>query len=279
MTCTIFASPSVLTRHLRNVHFPSCRSVVLCVKNDEELLYNPLDIPDLIVSISECFFPGLVQFEIIFESEESLTWGFPIDGFTDPRFALAFDVLAPLLSFGRLTKLDLSYFCTSAIDDGSLRRMAQSWPQLEEFWFGVGSNGICWLVPPSVTFLGIIHLIQHCRHLRVIEIAFNASSIDTNNELFSKIIPNKGITSIGVGVSPIVDPLAVACQLHTLLPNLTRVDRFQLFGDTSTLPPLFQNVEDEWNRVNGFLEVLITGAKMKEKIGQGPQECQCSLLA
>ncbi|KAG2156171.1 hypothetical protein DEU56DRAFT_876054 [Suillus clintonianus] len=252
---------SVLTRLLRNVHSIPCRSVLLCVeKTGAELPYDPLDIPDLIVSLSECFLPDLEQLTVEFDSQFE---GFTIEGLTDPLSALDFDVFAPLLSFGRLTILDLSCFCISAIDDDSLKIMAQSWPQLEEFYFG---GGILWLVPPSLTFIGLVHLIQHCRRLHTIQMPFHASSInsDSDFELFSKIVINKNISSIDVGVSPIADPFAVAFQLHTLLPNLTNV--LCLFYDTVNLPPLFQNFADKWTTVNEFLEVLTTGAKMTEKI-------------
>jgi len=254
-------SLSALVQYLRKIRFLSCRMVQLWITGHEP--YDPLDIPDLIVSLSKVFSSDLEQLEVFFDfvfepdSEE----------LDDPRFAIAFDTVAPLLSLSRLTSLNLSWLCTSAIDDGSLKILAQAWPQLEEFHFG---GGICWLVPPSLTFIGLIHLVQHCRRLHTIEMTFHASSIDTNSELFSKIIPNKNITSMDAGVSPIVDPLAVACQLHALLPNLTNVFTLNSFKDISPLPAVFENLEAGWQSVNTFLNVLITGAKIKEKINQGP---------
>ncbi|KAG1783223.1 hypothetical protein EV702DRAFT_247715 [Suillus placidus] len=256
------SSPSALTRHLRNLRFLSCRSVMLFVdENDVELPYDPLELPELIISLSERFFPALERLVIDFGFEHKCL------ARTDHRFAHTFDVVAPLLSLSHLKILDIPWFCTSAIDDNSLKRMAQSWPQLEEFHFG---GGTCWLVPPSLTFIGLVHLIQHCRRLRSIEMTFHASSIDTNSELFSKIIPNTHITSIDVGLSPIADPLAVACQLHTLLPNLTNIDCVLWLDHLPDLPPIFDHLGDEWDRVNGFLEVLTTGAEMRKKIDQGP---------
>ncbi|KAG1815521.1 uncharacterized protein BJ212DRAFT_1357095 [Suillus subaureus] len=254
------SSPSALTQYLRNVHFLSCRSMQLSIyRNNNGPVYDPLDIPDFIASLSEGFSPDLEQLEVLlntgFERSEELN---------DPRFAIAFGVIAPLLSLRRLTTLDLSWLCTSAIDDVSLKRMAQSWPELERFHFG---GGVRWLVPPSLTFIGLIHLVHHCRRLHTIEMTFHAGSIDTNSELFSKIIPNNNITSVDVGFSPIVDPFAVACQLHALLPNLTEVFAFR---DMSFGPALFKNLEAEWKRVNEFLKTLIAGAKIKEKIDQRP---------
>ncbi|KAG1866499.1 hypothetical protein DFJ58DRAFT_769481 [Suillus subalutaceus] len=257
------SSPSALTQYLRNVHFLSCRSVTLLFDgNDVWPPYDPLDIPDLIVSLSESFSPDLEQIVVYFDSQLKIN-----EELNNPRFAIAFDAVAPLLSLSRLKTLNLSWLCTSAIDDGSLKRMAQSWPQLEEFHFG---GGIRWLIPPSLTFIGLVHLVQHCRRLHTIEMTFHASSIDTNSDLFSKIIPNKNITSIDVGISPIVDSLIVACQLHALLPNLTSVFTFQSFEDISPLPALFENLEVGWGRVDTYLEALTTGAKIKDKIDQRP---------
>ncbi|KAG1736774.1 hypothetical protein EDB19DRAFT_1878260 [Suillus lakei] len=248
----------VLTQRLRNIRFPSCRSATLIINADD--MVPPLDIPDFIVSISECFFPGLERFLVDFGEGQS-------EGFTDLLFALSFDAVAPLLSLSRLTELDLSWFCASAIDDASLKRMAQSWPQLEKFYFGTRSR---WLAPSSLTFIGLVYLIQHCPHLQFVQIPFYARPVDTKSEPFSKLIPNKNITDLHVGVSPIVDPLHVACQLHILLPNLTTVSR----GDISPLLLTFEleHSEDGWDKVNEFLKALTTAATMREEMGQASQE-------
>ncbi|KAG1732228.1 uncharacterized protein EDB91DRAFT_1030907, partial [Suillus paluster] len=209
-------SPPVLTYCLDNVRFLSCRSAILCVDHDYsnlQMLYDPLDIPELIVSFSECFCHTLEELHFIFEFEFDSLFD---DALTDPSFALGFDVIAPLLSFSHLTDLRLDWMCTSAIDDASLKTMAQSWPQLEKFWFGCAAR---WLIPPSITFIGLAHLIHHCPRLCHIEMPFSAYPIDDiDSEPFFKTIPNGKITEIDVGISPIVDPIAVACQLHMLLP-------------------------------------------------------------
>ncbi|KAG2120030.1 hypothetical protein DEU56DRAFT_747157 [Suillus clintonianus] len=255
----------ILARCLRNIRFLSCRSVFLVIDDSNSALpYDPLLIPEIIASFSECFSPALEQFSFDFDFEHHLI------ALADPRFVLAFDAVAPLLPFSRLTKLDLDWICTSAIDDALLRRMTQSWPLLQEFRFGSGS---CWSVPPSLTFIGLTYLIQHCRGLRTIEMTFCACSVDTNSEPFSKTIPNENVTRIFVGMSPIVDSIAVACQLHTLLPKLITVDRFGLLKDLRSTPQ-FQCFDEEWARVDEFLVVLTTSAEMKENIGQAPQ---CSL--
>ncbi|KAG2036104.1 hypothetical protein BDR03DRAFT_960788 [Suillus americanus] len=256
-------TPFVLSQCLNNVRFLSCRSVTVCVDYDDTP-YDPLDATDLISSFSRCFSPALenVYFEFDFPFGNIVEE----DILADPIFALRFDAITPLLSFSHLTNLDLDWICPSAIDDASLKTMAQSWPHLENFFFGSSAR---WLVPPSLTFVGLVHLIHHCRRLRSIALPFCACPVDVNSEPFSETIPNEMITKLFVGVSPIIDPIFVACQLHTLLPKLTSVGL--LASDAEFLvPPPFEHFEDEWKRVNDFLKVLFTNAKMKRNTGQAP---------
>jgi hypothetical protein len=99
-------SLSVLAHCFDNIRFLCCRSVALDIdRNFLGLQYDPLVVPGLIISFSECFSPTLEHLSIGFnpvlyhlQDEEILA---------DPRFAYSFDMVAPLLSFSRLTKVDL----------------------------------------------------------------------------------------------------------------------------------------------------------------------------
>jgi hypothetical protein len=253
----------VFSHCLKNVRFLSCRSVTVRVTMTYmDPFYNPSDAIDLISSFSKCFSPTLehihFNFDLLFSRivEE--------DVLANPLFALRFDAIAPLLSFGHLTSLDLDWICASAIDDASLKSMAQSWPHLENFRFGSSAR---WVVLPSLTFVGLVHLIHHCQRLHSIAMPFCACPVDTNNEPFPETIPNEKITALFVGVSPIVDPISVACQLHILLPKLTSVG-FSGIGTNFSIPPPFEHLEDDWRRVNDFFKVLFTYAKMKRSTGQ-----------
>jgi hypothetical protein len=187
------AAPSLshLTRCLKNVPSLSCRSVELRIDyGDSALPYDPMDIPDIIVSLSECFSPALERLNV--------NLGFDYDALSedvlaDSRFAFGFEVIIPLRSFSRLTSLDLDWFCTSHVDDDALKDMVQSWPQLERFSFGTKAR---WLVPPSLTFIGLVHLIQHCPRLHWIDMPFRAFQINTNSEPFSRTIPNENATDL-----------------------------------------------------------------------------------
>jgi len=261
---TSIGAPSlpILIHCLRNVRFTSCQSVVLRLHDLDLVLSDPLDIPDFIVSISECFSSTLEQLSVEFAGLESIS----TDRLADPRFVLNFHAITPLLSFSYLKKVDLSCFCASAIDDAMIKTMAQSWPLLEEFRIG---DGACWLIPPSLTFTGFVHLIRHCQHLCNIAMPFRASLIDRNSEPFSKTIPNTKITNICVGNSPIDAAItaAVACQLHVLLPNLSYVDCFnwEVWYDTEDPPEEFEHSRVEWERMEEFLKVPTKAAKMKQR--------------
>ncbi|KAG0691795.1 hypothetical protein DFH29DRAFT_1010184 [Suillus ampliporus] len=254
--CITTSSPSVLTHCLRNVRFLSCRSVKLYIdSSDLEVPYDPLDIPDLIVSFSKCFSSTLETLHFDFDFDFNDLFSMEL---ADPSYALGFDVVAPLLLFSHLKDLQLDWMCTSAIDDASLKTIAQSLPQLENVSIGTAAR---WLVPPSLTFIGLVHLIRYCRRLRSIDMAFDACPVDIHSEPFSKTIPNNKIARFFVGISTVIDPIAVACQLHALLPKVTTVGYW-----------ILEHSEDQWRKVNEFLGVLNKSAEIRETMGQAPQE-------
>ncbi|OJA15393.1 hypothetical protein AZE42_11046, partial [Rhizopogon vesiculosus] len=225
-------------RRLRNVRFLSCRSTALYIdRRKQGLHHGPVDVPDLVISFSECFSPNIDHVK-------------PDEGVLDDhRFAFGFGMVAPLLQFSRLTKLDLNWLCTSDVDDEALKTIVQFWPQLEEFYFGGGCD---WLIMPHVSFTGLVHLIQHCQRLSRIKMRFSACPIDTDTESFSTTIPNEKLTYLFVGISPIVDPIVVACQLNALLPNLAHVTRSDYYDFLLCREPPFA---DEWDKVDQYLQL------------------------
>ncbi|KAG1757082.1 hypothetical protein EDB19DRAFT_1655738 [Suillus lakei] len=197
----VASSHSVVHHCLKNVRWISCRSFTTYIN----LPYDPRNIPDLIVTVSECFSPAL----------EASQFGF--------------DAITPLLS-----------------------QLQQSWPRLRNFWFGGAAS---WLIPPTLTFMGLVYLIHYCPHLRTIVMSFCACPVDINSELFSNTIPNTDFGILSVGMSPIIDPTVVADQLRRLLPDLTKVEFPRRSNHSPPVPPPFENYEDGWSRVNELLEV------------------------
>ncbi|OJA15142.1 hypothetical protein AZE42_04693 [Rhizopogon vesiculosus] len=264
-------APSLPILILRNVYFASCQSLVLCLDDPNSVLSHPLDISDLIVSLSECFSSDLEKLAVEITCLGSLSTG----NLADPHSMLNFDAVNPLLSFNCLQTVNLSCFCASAIDDATINMMAQSWPQLQQLYLGSGAR---WPTPPSLTFTGLVHLIRHCHQLHDIAIPFCASLIDNESEPFSKTIPNVNITHIYVVNCPIDAAIvaAVACQLHTLLPNLTNMRHHFPWDDAH--PPQELEHAVEWGRVEEFLGVLVKCTKMKERQVHILQECSSSAI-
>ncbi|KAG2072395.1 hypothetical protein BDR04DRAFT_1096608 [Suillus decipiens] len=250
----IIASSQLVVEHfLRSVRLPSCRSAMVRVNYEDlddetEDLYNPLDMPNLIVSFSECFSPALEKLHVEFESVPLR----PIeeDIMTNPGCVFGFNALAPLLSFNRLTELQLDWIFTSAINDASLKTLAQSWPQLERFYF---RSAILWLIPPSMTFTALVHLIKHCPRLHTVQMSFCADPVDYDNDpFFFETIPSEKITELSVGMSPIGKPCAVAYILLRLLPKLKHVV-FDWLDDDEFVPLSLEHLWSRWSVVNNIL--------------------------
>ncbi|KAG2144263.1 hypothetical protein DEU56DRAFT_236502 [Suillus clintonianus] len=250
------SSQSVVNHFIRSVRFPSCRSVTVYVNYDDlddvpKTPYDPLDIPDLIVSLSECFSPALEKLCVDFEFDFGFYEGSEV--IANRSYVLSFHAVAPLLSFNRLTDLQLGWMCTSAITDASLKTIAHSWPQLETFVFGGAAR---WLTPPSLTFVGLVHLIQHCRRLRNLQMSFWARPVVFERPCFTSIA-NEKITRLFVGMSPIGDCVGMAGSLRRLLPKLTEVVFLDWFDDDIPVPPPFHDLGYRWGVVNDILGVTV----------------------
>ncbi|KAG1738988.1 hypothetical protein EDB19DRAFT_1852109 [Suillus lakei] len=250
------SSESVVNHFLRCVRLPSCRSVKVDVNysdlyDEPEVPYDPLDISRLIISLSKCLSPALEKLQIQFAFDFSPFIDGDMDTLSNPSFALGFDAVAPLLPFSRLTDLQLDWMCTSAISDASLKTIAQSLPQLESFRFGGAAR---WLIPPSLTFVGLVHLIQHCPRLHFIQMSFCAMPVVYDTDpFFFETVPNEKITILGVGMSPISDPHAVVGILLKLLPKLHEVTFLDWLDDDIPAPPPFEQFDDGWDTVNEIL--------------------------
>ncbi|KAG1857393.1 hypothetical protein DFJ58DRAFT_913524 [Suillus subalutaceus] len=248
------SSQSVVEHFLRNVPLPSCRSAKVYIDYDDlddepEVPYDPLHIPDFVVSLSECFSPALEKLHVEFEFDFSTYIGEGI--IANRSYVLGFNAVAPLMPFHRLTDLRLDWMCTSAINDASFKTLVQSWPQLEQFHFG---GAAYWLVPPSMTFTAFVHLIRHCPRLHTVQMSFCATPVDyANDPFFFETIPNEKIITLSVGMSPISDPCAVGYILLRLLPKLGDVDFLGWLDDDIPVQPPFEHLEDGWNAVNEIL--------------------------
>ncbi|KAG2368643.1 hypothetical protein BDR07DRAFT_1582129, partial [Suillus spraguei] len=149
-----------------------------------------------------------------------------------------------------------------AIDDTSLKIMAQSWPQLEHFLFGSAAR---WLVPPSLTFIGLIHLIHYCPLLRNIEMPFNACPVDVSSAPFSSTNPNEKLRGLFCG--DFSDRPSHRRGLPTAQID-AQVDHCGLLHSNHAQLPVWSSLiqfEVDWSRVNDLLDVLTTNAKSRER--------------
>jgi len=103
-------------------------------RTESGLPYNPLHMADFTPSLLQYFPLTLERFTVDFHDLEPTDES--IIEFIDSPIELGFSAVSPLLSFSRLTVADLSWFCTSTIDDAMIQAMARSWPQLKEIHLG-----------------------------------------------------------------------------------------------------------------------------------------------
>lgn len=104
--------------------------------------------------------------------------------------------------------------------------------------FGIGME-VRVAILSSLTFVGLAYLMHHFPRLRTIDMLFCVYEVDINNRRFPTTNLNEGITRLLVNMSPVVDLIAVACRLHSLMPKLTYVNFFTKFDVGLPLPPPF----------------------------------------
>ncbi|KAH7915704.1 hypothetical protein BJ138DRAFT_1176321 [Hygrophoropsis aurantiaca] len=166
----------------------------------------------------------------------------------DPAFIFDFGTISPLLSFTALRVLNLGMCLASNIDDEALREMASSWPNLEEIMLGTNHGNT--IVPaPRSTHRGFLHLLERCRFLRTLEMAFDTTGVgpDQSTSHWPSKSLNTKITLLVVGNSPIQDPVAVRAFLSTVIPSLVGI----------FVPPTKNDLEADVNRLNMWKEVSI----------------------
>lgn len=242
---------AVAEHFLRSVRLPSCRSarvyIAYDLSNHPGDQYDPLHIANFIDSLSECLSPALEKLHI----ELGLNLRYIRGDNPNRNYVFGFSAVTPLLPFNRLKELRLECICTSAINDTLLKTLVQSWPQLEQFYFGGGTH---WVVPPSMTFTALVYLIQHCPRLHAVQMSFYATPVDYDNDpFFFETVRNEKISRLSVGMSPISDPPAVVYILLRLLPKLGYVDFLHWSNDYAPPPPPFEHLGDGWDAVNEIL--------------------------
>ncbi|EMD38998.1 hypothetical protein CERSUDRAFT_93038 [Gelatoporia subvermispora B] len=93
-------------------------------------------------------------------------------------------MLEPLLSFGRLAKVDISLNADLVLDDAALQNMALSWPRLQV----LNLNGGKWIGEghPHSTFAAVAHLARHCPDLVGFSLAIDNSCTASEDKFSSR---------------------------------------------------------------------------------------------
>jgi hypothetical protein len=151
-----------------------------------------------------------------------------------------FWILAPMLVFDNLAKLEFTPACSFSFDDQDIATMAASWPRLQHLQLG---STFGWGQQSGVTLQGVLALVKACRDLEHLGLSLDASSLPalTASELELDTAPlnaqvcartssvNTKITYLHVGDSNIEDARAVANFLYPIFPNLRGIGGVWLY--------------------------------------------------
>lgn len=148
--------------------------------------------------------------------------------------AVTTDIIKPLEKFKYAHKLALK--CKFYLDDAEIVHIANSWPHLRELH--LGKDG--WYAS-EVTMTGLSALIDRCRELLQLSLAFHASRpADYEANRQKGEYSNPMIERLGVANSPVVNPAQAAKRLDCLFPEVRVIE-----GTA--------NAERDWARVVQYL--------------------------
>ena len=167
-----------------------------------------------------------------------------------------FWILAPLLVFDNLTKLDFTLLCSFSFDDQDLATMAASWPKLQHLQLG---SALGWGQQSGITLRGVLALVKACPELEHLGLTLDASYLPsrTSSELELDTEPlnakicarvssvNTKITYLQVGDSNIEDARAVADFLYPIFPNVRGIGGVWLYRRAGS----FTHQEREWHSI------------------------------
>jgi hypothetical protein len=186
-----------------------------------------------------------------------------------------FWILAPLLVFDNLTKLDFTLACSLSFDDQDIATMAASWPKLQHLQLG---SPLGWGQPSGITLRGILALVKACPELEHLGLTLDASSLPyrTASELELDTEPlnakicartssvNTKITYLQVGDSSIEDARAVADFLYPIFPNVRGIGGVWLYLRAGSFTHQERECHSLWQDVASFMREAHTskGARL-----------------
>ncbi|KAF7377906.1 hypothetical protein MSAN_00214300 [Mycena sanguinolenta] len=148
-------------------------------------------------------------------------------------------IVVPLLRFANLTTIYLSPPVGFDLDDTMTLAIARAWPKVRELSLTASTHTRC---PSSISLLGLKAFAEHCHELTSLTITFDASTVPPFDDSLKTIASQSSLTFLGVEMSSINDPRAVASFLSPCFPKLANIktydywlwDELNRMGDTYT---------------------------------------------
>jgi hypothetical protein len=125
----------------------------------------------------------------------------------------------PLFAFTELRIVDIRIPDRYDIDDATISDMACAWPYIEELRLGSHWNRHL----PRCTLLGLYFLAQHCPHLLVLEMTFDASNVPQVDIDPARPVVQDKLVELHIGFSLISFARPVATFLASIFTNLSGV--------------------------------------------------------
>ncbi|KAF8549085.1 hypothetical protein OG21DRAFT_639372 [Imleria badia] len=191
-------------------------------------------------------------------SAQDLTHPLSVDQMTTeaPRYRLTYDTLTPLMVFGSLRCLQITWGEQISLDDDEVANLARSWPLLQTCHFNCDRGGE---YPPFLvkypTLRGLLSLVTSCPELESVCLPIDATHVPEIEE----VEPCPHIECLFFPESPIDEALPVAEFLFQYFPCMTILDAtFKRMP--GTIDERMWAYERAWAQVDIYLDELHTGS-------------------
>jgi hypothetical protein len=136
---------------------------------------------------------------------------------------LTIGAIRPLLNFSELCSIELGLRAGIDLEDADMKEMAKAWPQLCSFSMRTRHTAER---RPRVTLTGLIPLVKYCQNLSSLMISVNAWEVEVSKSRPAKGVEGTALEVLGIGDSPIADPVPVAVFLSDLFPEVRDIYTF-----------------------------------------------------
>ncbi|KAJ7798876.1 hypothetical protein B0H14DRAFT_2388426, partial [Mycena olivaceomarginata] len=125
--------------------------------------------------------------------------------------------LRPLLAFLHLTSVTLCAPAGFDLNDATVGDMARAWPRIKSLHLYASDYAH---ILSNVTLGALVLLARHCPELSGLSLTLDATAPVPDLETENKRLRQWRLDSLGVSLSPIAAPLAVAVFLSSVFPEL-----------------------------------------------------------